>query len=139
MNPIERFPLSFRAIHLIFSTYKNHQEDDMVRVFTIDTDGSVQRGNACFMTGHEANHVANLDIALCDALVDVGAMWYDTEPMQTTEYYSDAHGTWCLGCGNEVYDAIDEAYPPLVCANERCKKFAPSRLQDWLKKRRNIA
>lgn len=138
-SQFNQLPLNARII--LTTTHLAATEEDAVRVCIIDGD-KVRTDSACWplpaWPGVEKEYNVR-DLALACALAGMDAEWPDTDRMCTTEYYTDNHGSWCTGCGNSVHDASDEAWPPLVCANDHCEKFAPHRLPAWVKEYKSIA
>jgi hypothetical protein len=138
LRPTEaHFPLNIHAAHFITSTYKKPTWDDMVRVVHIFPDNRVQRSSECFLASFDTKPADNVrDQAMVDALISNGAWWPDTDAINTLTCYKDAHGIWCVECGNGVVTAEDGGH---VCHEPTCKNFEQHRVPAWVKERYNLA
>ena len=84
-------------------------EEDMVRTRVL------KEGK--WITMSEIHAERTTDLALVSALASVTDMW-PNQPIDLIAY-TDAHGTWCVECGNGVVSATTGGHvcPMVGCAN----------------------
>lgn len=114
-------PFSFAARQAVRTYYKKATADDMVRICA--TNGTdVQRL-------HECVSESDNDIALSQAIASVSGEWIDHKVThQDFIAYADAHGIWCVECGNSVVTATNGGH---VCPMPGCSNHNAAICPTW--------
>ncbi len=124
----DSIPMGACARHLITSTYTLATDTDMVRI--VETDGfHTHTLSKVFVERTPAE-------AMAQALAYMEVEWGKTSPLQTTIAYSDNQGSWCVECGNSVYEG---EHGGQVCSNPSCQNYDPDNCPVWVKELHSVA